>query len=175
VQLEPVGEVRLRRFGLDFREVRVSKSRRCLRPDGRGGLVEGPAGGVRDFRPGDLLALAPSGHVIFAGRANDVFLFQGQMVSPYEIEDALREAPEVADCAGFGAPSATYGAVPMAAVVLREGVADPLAAAERLRQRSRERLGHRSAKKIVVMEELPRGAGGKPLRRLLAERHALRL
>jgi acyl-coenzyme A synthetase/AMP-(fatty) acid ligase len=63
----------------------------------------------------------------------------------------------------------------MAAVVLREGVADPLAAAERLRQRSRERLGHRSAKKIVVMEELPRGAGGKPLRRLLAERHALRL
>ena len=175
VRLEPVGEVRLRRFGLDFREVRVRKSRRCLQPDGHGGLVEGPTGGVRDFQPGDLLALAPSGHVIFAGRANDVFLFQGQMVSPYEIEDALREAPEVADCAGFGAPSATYGAVPMAAVVLREGVADPLAAAERLRQRSRERLGHRSAKKIVVMEELPRGAGGKPLRRLLAERHALRL
>lgn len=175
VRLEPVGEVRLRRFGLEFREMRVDKRRRGLRPDGRGGLVEGPAGGVRDFRPGDLLALAPSGHVIFGGRANDVFLFQGQMVSPYEIEEALREAPEVADCAGFGAPSATYGAVPMAAVVLREGVADPAAAAERLRQRSRERMGHRSAKKIVVMDDLPRGPGGKPLRRLLAERHALRL
>ena len=175
VRLEPVGEVRLRRFGLDFREMRVAKRRRGLRPDGRGGLVEGPAGGVRDFRPGDLLALAPSGHLIFAGRANDVFLFQGQMVSPYEIEEALREAPEVADCAGFGAPSATYGAVPMAAVVLREGVVDPAAAAERLRQRSRERMGHRSAKKIVVMDDLPRGPGGKPLRRLLAERHALRL
>lgn len=175
VRLEPVGEVRLRRFGLEFREMRVSKRRCCLRPDGRGGLVEGPAAGVRDFLPGDLLALAPSGHVIFAGRANDVFLFQGQMVSPYEIEEALREAPEVADCAGFGAPSVTYGAVPMAAVVLREGVSDPAAAAERLRQRSRERMGHRSAKKIVVMDDLPRGPGGKPLRRLLAERHALRL
>jgi acyl-coenzyme A synthetase/AMP-(fatty) acid ligase len=155
--------------------MRIRKSRRCLRPDGRGALVEGPAGGVRDFLSGDLLALAPSGHVIFGGRANDVFLFQGQMVSPYEIEDGLRDAPEVADCAGFGAPSATYGAVPMAAVVLREGVGDPAAVAERLRQRSRERMGHRSAKRIVVLDDLPRGPGGKPLRRLLAERHALRL
>jgi len=175
VQLRPEGAVHLQRFGLAFREMRIRKTRRCLRPDGRGALVEGPAGGVRDFLSGDLLALAPSGHVIFGGRANDVFLFQGQMVSPYEIEDGLRGAPEVADCAGFGAPSATYGAVPMAAVVLREGVADPAAVAERLRQRSRERMGHRSAKRIVVMDDLPRGPGGKPLRRLLAERHALRL
>jgi len=175
VHLQPEGEVQLQRFGLAFQEMRIRKSRRCLRPDGRGALVEGPAGGVRDFLSGDLLALAPSGHVIFGGRANDVFLFQGQMVSPYEIEDGLRDAPEVADCAGFGAPSATLGAVPMAAVVLGEGVGDPAAVAERLRQRSRERMGHRSAKRIVVLDDLPRGPGGKPLRRLLAERHALRL
>jgi acyl-coenzyme A synthetase/AMP-(fatty) acid ligase len=63
----------------------------------------------------------------------------------------------------------------LAAVVLREGVGDPAAVAERLRQRSRERMGHRSAKRIVVLDDLPRGPGGKPLRRLLAERHALRL
>jgi excinuclease ABC subunit A len=59
--------------------------------------------------------------------------------------------------------------------VRRRRVADPAAVAERLRQRSRERMGHRSAKQIVVMDDLPRGPGGKPLRRLLAERHALRL
>lgn len=175
VRLEPLGPVRLERFGLAFREMRVDKTRHRLQPDGQGALVWRPGGGVRNFRPGDLLALSPSGHVIFGGRANDVFLFQGQMVSPFEIEDALREAPEVHDCAGFGAPSATYGAVPMAAVVLRPGVSDAAAAAERLRQLGRERMGHRSAKKIVVLEELPRGPGGKPLRRVLAERHALRL
>ena len=175
VRLRPLGPVRLERAGLAFREMRIDKARRWLQADGRGGLVERSGGGLRNFRSGDLLALAPSGHVIFGGRANDVFLFQGQMISPVEIEDALREAPEVEDCAGFGAPSPTYGAVPMAAVVLRPDVADAAAAAERLRRLGRERMGHRSAKKIVVLEELPRGPSGKPLRRLLAERHALRL
>ncbi len=141
------------------------------------------------FNPGDLLARSSTGQIRFGGRSNDVFLFCGVLVSPFEIEDVLRERPDVADCVAFGAPASPYGAIPMAAVMLsgsaRAAVAARAAVGEaeaevsreiaaQLRDHCRELLGFRSAKQVVIVEDVPRGPTGKPLRRVLAEQFALR-
>ncbi|MCP9928330.1 class I adenylate-forming enzyme family protein [Cyanobium sp. CH-040] len=173
VVLEPIDDTApLLRDGLEFREMRVRKTWH-IRPPGQPGAAPVPVKVVEGFNPNDLLARSPSGQIIFGGRANDVFLFRSLLVSPLEIEEVLRAQPEVLDCAGFGAPSPHYGAVPMAAVVLRPGV-DPQETSDRLRRLAREQLGVRSPKKIVVLpDDLPRGPTGKPLRRVLADAHRL--
>jgi acyl-coenzyme A synthetase/AMP-(fatty) acid ligase len=131
---------------------------------------------LENFQPGDLLARSPTGALIFAGRSNDVFLFRSLLISPFEIEQVLSQRPEVLECLAFGAPSPSHGAVPMAAVVLRshrDGEATALLV-ESLRRACQVQLGVRSPKKIVVLHDLPRGATGKPLRRVLAEAHAMK-
>jgi len=172
VVMEPIDDGEpLRRDGLEFREMRVRKTWH-VRPPDQPGAAPVPVKVVEGFNPNDLLARSSSGQIIFGGRANDVFLFRSLLVSPLEIEEVLRAQPEVLDCAGFGAPSPHYGAVPMAAVVLQPGV-DPQEAAERLRRLAREQLGVHSPKKIIALPDLPRGPTGKPLRRVLADSHRL--
>lgn len=127
---------------------------------------------LEEFRPSDLLRAWPDGSYSFAGRANDVFLFRSVLVSPHEIEDLLAEEPSVQDVVAFGAPSTSYGAVPMAVVTLRTGI-DPDRELPRLRRLCQERMGFRAPHAVMAVEEIPRGASGKALRRVLAERYAL--
>lgn len=124
------------------------------------------------FRPRDLLRRWPDGSYSFAGRADDVFLFRSVLISPHEIENLLSADPAVAEVVAFGASSSTYGAVPMAVVILRQG-RDPAEDLPRLRRLAQQAMGFRAPKAVIAVEEIPRGPGGKPLRRVLAERHAL--
>ncbi|MEB3321719.1 MAG: class I adenylate-forming enzyme family protein [Synechococcaceae cyanobacterium] len=125
-----------------------------------------------DFRPRDLLRRWPDGSYSFAGRANDVFLFRSVLVSPHEIENLLEGDPAVLEVVGFGAHSSTYGAVPMAAVILRPGW-DADLEIPRLRRLCQQAMGFRSPKAVLAVAEIPRGPTGKPLRRQLAETHSL--
>lgn len=129
---------------------------------------------VEAFCPHDLIAQGHNGHLIFGGRSNDTFLFQSFLLSPLEIESVIAIHPAVADCVAFGAPSAHYGAVPMAYVSLKP---DPSTPEDRVREElmdlCRHHLGFRSPKKIVVSSTIPRNEAGKPLRRELARQHAL--
>ena len=175
VTVNPLQPMRMERGGLPFHEVVISKRMRFRRPEADGTLVEACTV-LENFQPGDLLARSPTGALIFAGRSNDVFLFRSLLISPFEIEQVLSQRPEVLECLAFGAPSPSHGAVPMAAVVLRshrDGEATALLV-ESLRRACQVQLGVRSPKKIVVLHDLPRGATGKPLRRVLAEAHAMK-
>ncbi|EDY38626.1 hypothetical protein CPCC7001_1505 [Cyanobium sp. PCC 7001] len=179
VRLALIGAPRLQRDGLGFHEVLVSKVTRW-QVEREGGGMEVQQAVQEPFNPNDLIARSADGALIFGGRSNDVFLFSSLLISPLEIEDVLRADPRVRDCVAFGANSEHYGAVPMAAVVLQprsaagsgDGETATLLAA--LMERCRTALGPRRPHRIVPLEALPLGPTGKPLRRVLAERFALR-
>jgi len=136
-----------------------------------------PGGGWRfevqnllGFRPGDRLRARPDGQFVFAGRANDVFLFRGVLISPVPLETFLEAQPGVLEAVAFGAESSTYGAVPMAVVQLEEGL-DPVRISRELQRASRQLFGFRGLYAVHPNAEIPRGVGGKPLRRELARRY----
>jgi len=120
------------------------------------------------FRTGDLGWVGDDGWLHITGRLKDLIRVNAFQVAPAEVEHELMTHPAVADCAVFGVPDPATGEKPIAAVVLRPGAAateDELAAyvAERL-------ATYKHLKRVVLLDELPRNAGGKVLRRELQER-----
>jgi acyl-CoA synthetase (AMP-forming)/AMP-acid ligase II len=87
-------------------------------------------------------------------------------IFPAEIERAAAGFPGLRECAAFPVPMARYGQIPLLAVV-----ADPGFDAEALLAHCRAQLGVRAPRKVVRVEQLPRNATGKVLRRTLEARY----
>ncbi len=111
------------------------------------------------FRTGDQGVMDVEGYVSLTGRLKEIINRGGEKVSPREVDEILMDHPAVAQVVCFGMPHAKLGEEVAAAVVLREGQA----ATERDLQAF---VGQRAAefkvpKKILFMEEIPKGATGK--------------
>jgi len=107
------------------------------------------------------------GYLFILDRAKDMIISGGENVYPAEVENAIFGHPEVADVAVIGVPSATWGEEVMAVVVPREGCEPSL---ESIATWARSRIaGFKVPKRLTLVEELPRNAGNKVLRRLLRE------
>jgi amino acid adenylation domain-containing protein len=85
--------------------------------------------GARMYRTGDLVREAPSGALVFAGRADTQIKINGVRIEPAEVETALQTHPEVAEAA-VHAVSDSRGTPRLASwvVTTRPGVAGGLAA-----------------------------------------------
>jgi acyl-coenzyme A synthetase/AMP-(fatty) acid ligase len=118
------------------------------------------------FYPGDIGAIDPEGRLSFHGRSDEVINFGGIKLRPEDVEAVLAEHPDIADAAVIGVPHPMAGAMPVALVVPRRGVAQ-----DALTTFCRSRLD--AARVPVSFVEVPqifRSAEGKILRhRLLAE------
>ncbi|WP_220186843.1 AMP-binding enzyme [Pseudonocardia pini] len=68
------------------------------------------------FRTGDLVRLAPSGHVTVTGRLKDVILRKGETISAIEVEELLASCPGVAEAAVVGVPDPDRGELVCAVV-----------------------------------------------------------
>ena len=113
----------------------------------------------------DLAHLDAEGFLYIDGRADDVIIRGGFKVAPETVVRALRAHPAVADAAVAPIPDRRLGHVPVAAVELRSGAA---ADAEALREHCRATLTpYEVPARIVVVDELPRGAALKVDRRRL--------
>jgi len=123
----------------------------------------------RWLRTGDLGRLDGAARLFVVDRRADLVVSGGENVHPAEVEAALEAHPAVAEAGVVGRPDPTWGAVPVAGIVLRPGFADP--GDEALRAWCRERL---AAFKIPVafahLEALPRTAAGKLRRGELRDR-----
>ncbi len=111
--------------------------------------------------------LDEGGYLFITGRLDDVIVRGGENISPGEIEDVLRQHPDVADVAVVGVPSQEWGEDIAAAVVARP---DTHPEPAELGAWVRERL--RSTKQpsvIRVLDELPYNETGKLLRRVVRE------
>jgi long-chain acyl-CoA synthetase len=113
------------------------------------------------FRTGDLGRVDPEdGRVILTGRAKDLIIRGGYNVAPREVEHVLEGHHAVAEVAVVGLPDADLGEEVAAALVLRRGGGDNVAA--ELQQRCREQLaGYKRPRRWFVLDQLPRTASGK--------------
>ncbi len=118
---------------------------------------------------GDAGRIDEAGRLQVPGRLDELIVSGGENVWPGDVETALRSHPAVADCAVFGRPDPTWGALVVAAVVPRDPAAPPTL--EELRDHVGALLGrHRAPRELVMVDELPRTALGKLRRGALPER-----
>src|SRR6516225_323528 len=125
------------------------------------------------FRTGDLGYLDAEGYLFIVGRIKDVINRGGQKVAPAEVEETLLSHPDVVEAAVFSAPHSRLGVDVAAVVVLRP---DAQVSAQKLRDFARERLASFKVPGLIrIVQEIPRGAGGKIKRSELAAAPTVRM
>ena len=126
------------------------------------------ARGLRFIRSGDVGRFDADGFLELVDRRKDVIISGGFNVYPSDLEAVLREHAAVAEAAVVGVVSARWGETPVAFVVLRDG--SP-AEAQALLAWANDRLGKtQRLHDLRIVDELPRSAIGKVLKRELRER-----
>jgi fatty-acyl-CoA synthase len=73
------------------------------------------------LRTGDLALRGPDGNLRIVGRIKDIIIRGGENIAPAEIENLLREHPDVVDAAVVGVPCERLGEAVGAALILRAG------------------------------------------------------
>ena len=107
--------------------------------------------------------LDEEGYVFLEGRIDDIIVRGGENMSPGEIEDVLREHPDVEDCAVVGVPDEEWGEAVAAVVVPKAGTAPT---PEALRDFVVSQLrSSRAPSRIEFRADLPYNETGKLLRR----------
>ena len=111
------------------------------------------------FRTGDQGVIDDEGYLSLTGRLKEIINRGGEKVSPREVDEILMDHPAVAQVVCFGMPHAKLGEEVAAVVVLREGAV----AGERELQDfvARRAADYKVPKKILFMDEIPKGATGK--------------
>lgn len=129
------------------------------------------ADGKRWFRTGDQGAFDDDGFLHLTGRLKEIINRGGEKVSPLEVDGVLLDHPAIAQVVTFALPHPKLGEEVAAAVVLGEG-AD---ATERdIRDFAASRMADfKVPRKVVIMDEIPKGATGKMQRIGLAEKLGL--
>lgn len=126
--------------------------------------------GQRFIRTGDIGRFDADGFLTLFDRRKDMIISGGFNIYPSDLEAILREHPSVLDVAVVGVPSEQWGETPVAYVVLRGGQAPR---ADELRDWMNQRVGKtQRLADLRFLEELPRSAIGKVLKRELREQYA---
>ena len=120
------------------------------------------------LRTGDLGRLDSAARLFVTDRRDDLVISGGENVYPAEVEAVLAAHPSIADAGVAGRADPTWGAVPVAGIVLHPGLPDPGDAA--LRAWCREHLAPAKAPaSFVRLAALPQTSSGKLRRRELRE------
>ena len=111
------------------------------------------------FRTGDQGTMDDEGYISITGRLKEIINRGGEKISPREVDELLMDHPAVAQVVCFGMPHPKLGEEVAAVVVLREGQA----ATERELQAfvATRAADYKVPKKILFMNEIPKGATGK--------------
>jgi acyl-CoA synthetase (AMP-forming)/AMP-acid ligase II len=129
------------------------------------------AEGHRWFRTGDQGIIDEAGYLRITGRLKEIINRGGEKVSPLEVDEILMDHPAVAQVVTFAMPHAKLGEEVAAAVVLREG---ETADERSIRDFAAGRLADfKVPRKVVILDEIPKGATGKLQRIGLAEKLGL--
>jgi fatty-acyl-CoA synthase len=121
------------------------------------------------FRSGDVATADAEGYVRLVDRIKDVIISGGENIYPAEVEDALLEHPDIAECAVFGVPDEKWGEVGRAVIVLKAGRGCEAAAL--LAHLDGRLARYKVPKSVVFAASLPRSGAGKVLKGPLREAH----
>jgi acyl-CoA synthetase (AMP-forming)/AMP-acid ligase II len=123
------------------------------------------------FRTGDQGVMDDEGYLTITGRLKEIINRGGEKVSPREVDEVLMDHPAVAQVVTFAIPHDKLGEEVGAAVVLREGAT---LTDRELRDFASQRLtDFKVPRKIVLLDEIPKGATGKLQRIGLAQKLGL--
>ncbi|XP_055387011.1 uncharacterized protein LOC129613518 isoform X2 [Condylostylus longicornis] len=164
--------------GSDFKGLEKHKSGEiCIRgPQVMKGYLNNPEADADIFLPDSWLRTGDIGHYDDEGfffitdRIKELIKVKGFQVPPAELEQLLRDHPKILDAAVFGITDSKSGEAPRALVVMKPG--------ENLKE---EEVISYVAKKVapykqltggvLFVNEIPKNAGGKILRRELKEKY----
>jgi len=120
------------------------------------------------FRTGDIVTIDQAGFVRIVDRIKELIITGGFNVAPTEVENALRQHPQVEDAAVVGLPSEHSGEEVVAAIVVAPGQEIDV---EAVRDFARGILTpYKVPRRIYVVDELPKSLIGKVLRRQVRDR-----
>jgi fatty-acyl-CoA synthase len=119
------------------------------------------------FRTGDLGVRHPDGYIELRDRAKDIIITGGENVASVEVEKALAEHPAVLEAVVVGRPDERWGEIPVAFVVLREGMSPTK---EELIEFVCGRIARFKAPREIRFEELPKTSTGKIQKYILRRR-----
>lgn len=123
------------------------------------------------FRTGDQGVMDEQGYISITGRLKEIINRGGEKISPREVDEVLMDHPAVAQVVCFGIPHDKLGEEVGAAVVLREGMT---ATEKELREYTATRLADfKVPRKVLLMDEIPKGATGKLQRIGMAQKLGL--
>lgn len=123
---------------------------------------------------GDTYIRDADGYFWYQARTDDMIISAGYNIAGPEVEQALEQHADVAECAVIGVPDPDRGALVHAAVVLRPGVVRDEAKAAELKDHVKQTLApYKYPRSVEFRDELPRTPTGKLQRHLLRERKAV--
>ncbi len=135
-------------------------------------LFEGYTGGGDKARIGALMSTGDMGHfdadgrLFLDGRDDDMIVSGGENVFPSEVEDLLAGADGIAEVAVIGVPDDEFGQR-LRAYAVRAPGANP--SEDELKELVRANLArYKTPREIVFVDELPRNATGKVVKRQLS-------
>ena len=119
------------------------------------------------LRTGDIGRVDENGFFFIVDRLKELIKYKGYQVPPAELEAVLVSHPKVKDAGVIGMHTEEGEEAPMGCVVI-EGDVD----ADELLEYVAERVApYKKLRRIEFVEEVPKSASGKILRRLLREQH----
>jgi acyl-CoA synthetase (AMP-forming)/AMP-acid ligase II len=139
-------------------------------------LFEGyTGGGTKDvigalMATGDVGRFDEGGRLFVEGRDDEMIVSGGENVFPKEVEDLLARHEHVAEAAAIGVDDKDFGQRLVAFVVIERGKE---VSADDLKDYVKKNLARfKVPREIVFLDELPRNATGKVLKRELKERES---
>lgn len=118
---------------------------------------------------GDLGYMDEDGYLYLKGRADDMLIRGGENVSPREVEAVLMTHPKVHEAAVIGVSDPEWGQEIRAVVILKKGES---ATPEEIIDYCRPRMaGYKRPRSLIFVEEFPRNAMGKLLRKQISEQY----
>lgn len=120
------------------------------------------------FRSGDIGYLDDNGYLFIVDRIKDMIITGGENVYPREVEEMIFKIPNVQECAVVGLPDPEWGERVTACIVPYHGMnIDPSEVKLYLKARLSP---YKVPKEIIILNDLPKSATGKILKRELKKK-----
>lgn len=117
------------------------------------------------LRSGDIGYVDEGGYMFVVDRLKELIKYKGFQVAPAELEGLLLGHEAVADAAVIPSPDEEAGEIPKAFIIRKAAVNE-----EQIMAWVAERVApHKKIRRVEFVEEIPKSASGKILRRILVE------
>ena len=117
------------------------------------------------FHTGDIGYADEEGYFYIVDRVKELIKYKAYQVAPAELEALLVSHPAIADAAVIPSPDEEAGEIPKAFVVLKQNISPD----EIMSFIAEQVAPHKKIRKLDIVDEIPKSASGKILRRVLVE------